>query len=48
MLVEEPEMSIAMNDLTYGVILKLSKIKIGLLINFNTVDLKQGIHRLAM
>lgn len=31
--------------LTY---LKLSKIKIGLLINFNTTDLKQGIYRLAM
>lgn len=31
--------------LTY---LKLSKIRLGLLINFNTVDLKEGIHRLAM
>ena len=31
--------------LTY---LKLSKIKIGLLINFNTLDLKEGIQRLAM
>lgn len=31
--------------LTY---LKLSKIKLGLLINFNTVDLKEGIQRLIM
>ncbi|MCW3101921.1 MAG: GxxExxY protein [Bacteroidetes bacterium] len=31
--------------LTY---LKLSKLKIGLLINFNTTDLKEGIQRLAM
>jgi GxxExxY protein len=31
--------------LTY---LKLSKIKLGLLINFNTIDLKQGIQRLIM
>jgi GxxExxY protein len=31
--------------LTY---LKLSKKKIGLLINFNTTDLKEGIQRLAM
>jgi GxxExxY protein len=31
--------------LTY---LKLSKIKLGLLINFNTVDLKDGIRRLIM
>lgn len=31
--------------LTY---LKLSKIKLGLLINFNTVDLKKGIQRLIM
>ena len=31
--------------LTY---LKLSKIKLGLLINFNTIDLKEGIQRLIM
>lgn len=31
--------------LTY---LKLSKMKLGLLINFNTLDLKEGIHRLIM
>ena len=31
--------------LTY---LKLSKIKLGLLMNFNTVDLKEGIQRLIM
>ena len=31
--------------LTY---LKLSKVKLGLLINFNTVDLKQGIKRLIL
>ena len=31
--------------LTY---LKLSKMKLGLLINFNTIDLKQGIQRLIM
>ena len=31
--------------LTY---LKLSKIKLGLLLNFNTVDLKEGIQRLIM
>lgn len=31
--------------LTY---LKLSKIKLGLLINFNTIDLKTGIQRLIM
>jgi hypothetical protein len=29
-------------------VVKLSKIKLGLLINFNTVDLKKGIQRLIM
>ena len=28
--------------------LKLSKVKLGLLLNFNVVDMKQGIHRFAM
>ena len=27
--------------------LKLAKLRLGLLINFNTLDLKQGIHRIA-
>ena len=27
--------------------LKLAKLHLGLLINFNTLDLKQGIHRIA-